>query len=128
MSGLLLIGVRSIGNESKYPETGPLVDGMPSESKSINHAFVGDLGYFMHHRAKVHNALGLCSVLGTFTVSNSARFLTFTVCLIRCRSTAGWVGLALSRNFAFSSPINLRRWSSFYSILKRILQVSSKAS
>src|SRR3954466_2043061 len=72
---------------------------MPSKSKSINHAFAGDLGYFMHHRAKVHNALGLCSVLGTFTVSNSARFLTFTMCLIRCRSTAGWVGLALSRNF-----------------------------
>src|SRR5438270_1321848 len=83
--GLFLIGVRFIGHEPKYPETGPLVDGMPSKSKSINHAFVGDLGYSMHHRAKVHNALGFCSVLVTFTVSNSARFLAFTVCLIRCR-------------------------------------------
>ena len=97
--GMFLIGVWFIGHEPKYPETGPLVDGVPSKSKSINHAFVGDLGYFMHHRAKVHNALGFCSVLVTFTVSNSARFLAFTVCLIRCRSTAGWVGLALSRNF-----------------------------
>src|SRR5436189_3972477 len=97
--GLFSIGVRSIGHEPKYPETGPLVDGMPSKSKSINHAFVGDLGYFMHHRAKVHNALGLCSVLGTFAMSNSARFLTFTVRLIRCRSTPGWVVLALSHNF-----------------------------
>src|SRR3954471_22526290 len=89
--GLFLIGVRFIGHEPKYPETGPLVDGMPSKSKSINHAFVGDLGYFMHHRAKVHNALGLCSVLGAFAVPNSVRFLTFTVQLTKCHGVAGWV-------------------------------------
>src|SRR3954467_14220353 len=89
---LFLIGVWFIGHESKYPETGPLVDGMPSKSKSINHAFVGDLGYFMCHRAKVHNALGLCSVSDAFAVSNSVGFLTFTVQLARCLGVVGWVG------------------------------------
>src|SRR4051812_32937081 len=87
--GLFLIGIRFIGYEPKYPETGPLVDGLPSKSKSINHAFVGDLGSFMCHRAKVHNTLGLCSVSGTFAVSNSVRFLTFTVQFARCHDTVG---------------------------------------
>src|SRR5436189_1614294 len=95
--GLFSIGVRSIGHEPKYPETGPLVDGMPSKSKSINHAFVGDLGYFLCHRAKVHNALGLPGVSGAFAVPNSARFFTFTVQLTKCHGMAGWVGFALSR-------------------------------
>src|SRR3954470_12927173 len=77
--GLFFIGVWFIGYEPKYPETGPLVDGMPSKSKSINHAFVGDFGYFMCSRAKVHNAPGLCRFPGAFAVSNSVGSLTFTV-------------------------------------------------
>ena len=53
------VGVRFFGLEPKYPETGPLVDGMSSWSKSINHSFEGDLGYFMCLASNVYNALGL---------------------------------------------------------------------
>ena len=60
--GLFLIGVRFIGHEPKYPETGPLVDGMPSESKSINHAFEGDLGSFMCLTSDVDIASRPCYV------------------------------------------------------------------
>ena len=103
-----LIGVWFIGYEPKYPETGSLVDGMPLKSKSINHAFVGDLGYFMCHRAKSIMPLDFAVFPGAFAVSNSAGFLTFTVQFARCHGVAGRVGFALSRNFASSSSINMK--------------------